>query len=184
MQTHASSPEREERSYALIAVVAVLLIAVVAIVTALIVRREPDFALILATPQDCLRAFDDTKCREIVARAVTIHAATAPRFNDAGLCEMEYGACTPVVVLNATFFAPGIAAIAIAKARVDDPKAMIPLYFGSRDADNRQDGRRVYYHGLAVGILYDKRFGGAAISTLTDIAGKPLSSEAIKKLRG
>lgn len=183
MPRHAPSPESEGRNYTFIAVVAVLLIAVVAILAALITRREPDFALVLATPQDCLRAFDDTKCREVVARAVAIHAATAPHFSDARVCEMEFGACTPIAALNTTFFAPNVAAIVIAKGQVDDPKAMIPLYFGSRGADDRRDGRRVYYHGLAVGILYSKRFGGAAISTLTDMSGKPLSSEMIKRMR-
>ena len=186
MQTHAAPAEPKERNIAYIIVGALLAIVFVAIVVAVFMRREPDYALVLATPQDCLRAFDDTKCRAIVARAMEVHAASAPRFDDERLCQMQYGAggCTPVAVLNASFFAPSIAAIVIARGKVDDPKAMVPLYFAGHPTARDQDGRRVYYRGLAVGILRDKRFGGAPISVLTDLDGKPLTSAVIKRLRG
>ena len=185
MKTTAA-PEAEGRSYASIVLLTLLVVGFVAIVVAVVMRREPDFALVLATPQDCLRSFDETKCRDIVSRASEIHAATAPRFDDPQVCAMQFGpgACTSVALLNASFFAPSIAAIVVAKGKIDDPKAMVPLYFGSRDTGDQNDGRRVYYRGLAVGILYGKRFGGAAISVLTDLAGKPLTSETIKRIRG
>jgi len=183
MQTHTAQPESEERSYATIVVGALLAVAFVAIVVAVIMRREPDYALVLATPQDCLRAFDDAKCRAIVARATEVHASTAPRFDDQSLCEMQFGTCTSVTLLNASFYAPNIAAIVIARGKVDDPKAMLPLYFSGRPS-GQEDGRRVNYQGRVIGILRNKRFGGAPISILTDLAGKPLTSETIKRLRG
>jgi uncharacterized protein YgiB involved in biofilm formation len=185
MQTHTAPTEPKERNIAYIVVGALLAIIFVAIVVAVFMRREPDYALVLATPQDCLRAFDDTKCRAIVARAMEVHAASAPRFDDGNVCEMQFGAggCTPVALLNASFYAPSIAAVVIARGKVDDPKAMVPLYFSGRPTAE-QDGRRVYYRGLAVGILRSKRIGGAPISVLTDLDGKPLTSDTIKRLRG
>jgi uncharacterized protein YgiB involved in biofilm formation len=185
MNTQPEARDDDEHNYAFYVVGVLLIVAVAAIVIALLVRREPDYALVLATPQDCLRAFDDTKCRAIVAHAMDIHAATAPRFDDQRICEMQYGAgnCTPVSMLNAVFYAPAIAAIVIARARAGAKAEMLPLYYDSADRGGA-DGRRVFYAGRAVGILHDKRFGGAAISVLTDLSGKPFSSTAIAHFRG
>ncbi|MBI1211125.1 MAG: DUF1190 domain-containing protein [Alphaproteobacteria bacterium] len=184
MQSHDVRQD-EERSYAFIVVIALLIAAFVAIVVALIMRRDTDYALVLATPQDCLRAFDETKCRAIVARAMEIQASTGPRFDDQRVCEMQYGFgnCMPATVLNQAFYTPGVAAIVLARGLVDDPNGMIPLYFDSGDKGGAQ-GRRVLFRGRPIGILRDKRFGGAAISVLTDLSGKPLTSKAIKRLRG
>ena len=170
----------------LIVLVVLLVSAFVAIVAGVVLRREPDFALVLATPQDCLRAFDDAKCREIVSRALAVHAESAPRFGDQRICELDYGdgGCTQVSLMNAVFFAPAVAAIVIARGANDDPAGMVPLYFEAGDKTGAQgDGRRVFFHGLAIGILHDKRFGGAAISVLTDLQGKPLTSEAVRRIR-
>ncbi len=182
----SAPPEVEERSWGLIAFVALLVVGVVAIVAALIFRSEPDFALVFAAPQDCLRAYSDAKCREIVARAVAIHGTSAPRYGDQRICELDYGEgeCTPVAAMGGSFFAPGVAAIVIARGAIDDPAGMVPLYFGPPNSTAKSDdGRRVYYHGMAVGILRDKRFGGAPISVLTDLAGQPLTSDAVRRMR-
>ena len=186
LTNRSAPPDNEERSWGLIVFVGLLVVAVVAIIAALIFRREPDFALVFAAPQDCLRAYDDTKCREIVARAVAIHATSAPRYGDQRICELDYGegACTPVAAMGGSFFAPGVAAIVIARRAIDDPAGMVPLYFGPTSGTKKSDdGRRVFYHGLAVGILRDKRFGGAPISVLTDLSGRPLTSAAVRRMR-
>src|SRR5258706_4382754 len=186
MKTPAAAPEAEERSWGLIVFVALLVAGVVAIVAALLFRSDPDFALVFAAPQDCLRAYSDAKCREIVARAVAIHGTSAPRYGDQRVCELDYGEgeCIPVAAMGGSFFAPGVAAIVVARGAIDDPSSMVPLYFGPpNSATQSDDGRRVFYHGLAVGILRNKRFGGAPISILTDLAGKPLTSDAVRRMR-
>jgi uncharacterized protein YgiB involved in biofilm formation len=184
MKTPSAPPRAEERSYASIVLISLIVIAFVAIVVAVVVRREPDYALVLATPQDCLRAFDDAKCRDIVARAMAIHTATAPRYATQELCALEFGAdgCTSFTSLNDTFFAPSAAAIVVDREKLDDPKGMVPLYYGSRDQGN-ETGRQVSYRGLAVGKLRIGRFGGASMSILADLKGRPLTSESIKALR-
>ena len=182
---HVEQWDDEGPNYAFIVIVALLIVSAIAIVTAVIMRREPDYALVLATPQDCLRAFDDTKCRAIVAKAMEVHASTAPRFADQRVCEMQFGAgnCTPAAGFGTTFYLPSIAAIVLVRGNTDDPRGMLPLYFDAND-DGKADGRRVVFHGHTVGILHDKRFGGAPISVLTDLTGKPVTSAMVKRLRG
>src|SRR5689334_22711278 len=103
MQISAEPAESEGGRTAFIVALALLGVAVVAIVIALFLRREPDYALVLATPQDCLRAFDDAKCRRIVALAMEVHASTAPRFDDQNVCAMQFGgACTAIALLSTT----------------------------------------------------------------------------------
>jgi len=176
--------KRETRSYRVATFVAVLCGTVVAIAAGVLAQREPDFALVLATTQDCRRAFDEDHCRAIVANALGIHTSSAPRYSEKRVCEMNHGAnaCAPVTLLNTTFFAPEVAVVALARGAGDDAKAMVPLYLEPKDKAS-QDGRRVFYHGIAVGVLHQKKFGGAEVSMLTDLSGKPLTSDAVRKLR-
>lgn len=176
--------KREPRSYRVAIFGAVLCAAVVAIAAGVLVRRDPDFALVLATAQDCRRAFDEDKCGAIVANAIAVHTSSAPRYGEQRVCELSHGqdACSPVKVFNATFYAPTVAVVAVARGAGDDAKGMVPLYFEPKGRA-AEEGRRVYFHGIAVGVLHQKRFGGAGISQLTDLTGQPLTSDAVRKLR-
>ncbi|MEQ1865304.1 MAG: DUF1190 domain-containing protein [Micropepsaceae bacterium] len=176
--------KRETSSTGVIAFVSVLGLAIVAIGAGVFFQRDADFALVLATAQDCRRAFDDDKCGAIVANAIAIHTSSAPRYGEERVCEMTHGqgACSPVKLFNATFYAPTVAVVAVARGAGDDAKGLVPLYLEPK-ARARQDGRRVFYHGIAVGVLHQRQFGGAGISQLTDLAGQPLTSDAVRKLR-
>jgi uncharacterized protein YgiB involved in biofilm formation len=177
--------KRETSSTGVIAFVAVLGLSFVAIGASVFFHRDGDFALVLATSQDCRRAFDEGRCGAIVANAIAIHTSSAPRYGEERVCEMTHGqgACSPVKLFNATFYAPTVAVVAVARgADGDDTKGMVPLYLEPK-ARGPQDGRRVFYHGIAVGVLHQRQFGGAGISQLTDLSGQPLTSDAVRKLR-
>lgn len=179
--------KRRSGGHGLIAFVAILVLAVVGIAAGVTWHRDGDYALVVATTQDCRRAFDDATCRAIVDRATAIHAGSAPRFADQRVCELTYGygGCTTVAVLNTSFYAPQVAVVALARDAGTDAKSMLPLYFGPYDERKAEsaDGRPVYYHGIAVGLLRQPRIGGASVSMLTDLAGKPLSSDVVRRLR-
>ncbi len=176
--------KRETRSYGVTAFVVVLGLAVVSIAVGVFVHRDGDFALVLATTQDCRRAFDDAQCGAIVANAIAIHTSSAPRYGEERVCEMTHGqgACSPVKLFNATFYAPTVAVVAVARGAGGDAKSMVPLYLAPKSKAG-QEGRRVFFHGIAVGVLHQRQFGGAGISQLTDLSGQPLTSDAVRKLR-
>ena len=62
------------------------------------------------------------------------------------------------------------------------PRDLLPLYFG-KGAKEEASTRRVYFRGVAVGMLSQDKFGGAQISRIVDVNGKPISSGAVRKLR-
>lgn len=154
------------------------------IVWGVFLRPAADYAMVLATAQDCKRAFSEEQCFAIVANAVAIHTNSAPRYPDRRICEMSHGAgsCGPVKLLNTTFFAPEVAVVAVARGAGTDTKGMLPLYLEPQNKAS-ENGRKAYYHGIAVAVLQQKKFGGAGISMLKDFAGKPFTSEAVRKLR-
>jgi len=149
-------------------------------------RRGAGPAIVMATTEDCRRSFDDAGCRAIVARAQSIHAATAPTFAQRSVCDFVYGAgaCAPLKLemIELTLFAPAIVAIATDLAARD----ILPLYLGPASAeggDKAGGARRVYYRGAAVGWLGRQRVGGAEVPILTDLTGETLTVEAVRKLR-
>ena len=176
--------KRDSRNYPVAVFIALLVAALAAIGWGVLARSAPDYALVLATTQDCARAFNDKKCVAIVADAIAIHTNSAPRYAEKRVCELNHGAggCTSVTLLNTTFFAPEVAVVALARGAGDDTQAIVPLYVEPGDKASL-DGRRVYYHGLVVCVLHQKKFGGAGISMLTDLSGHPLTSDAVRKLR-
>lgn len=179
-------PKKEPGNHRLAIFGGLLCASVIAIAAGVFVHRDSDFALVLATAQDCRRAFDEDKCGAIVANAIAIHTSSAPRYGEERVCELSHGAgaCSPVKLFNSTFYAPTFAVVAVARG-TDDAKSMVPLYLApqSKGAHNAQEGRRVFYHGIAVGVLHQRQFGGAGISQLTDLTGQPLTSDAVRKLR-
>lgn len=164
--------------------VACLVIGAAVVLFAALRHRAPDTALVLATDQDCLRAFDAAACEKIVASAFAIHARTAPSFYSAQLCEMNFGAGGCRAVKDSVFgdgaYAPKVAAVVA--ARNGDQRDLLPVYFGPHSASD-QGPRRVYYRGVAVGTLAQDRFGGAQISRLVDLKGAPITSATVRKLR-
>ena len=180
--------KRRNGNTGLIAFVAVLVLAAGGIAFAVVFHRGNDYALVFATTQDCRRAFDDATCKAIVERALAVHAGSAPRFAEQRVCELTYGygGCTTVAVLNTSFYAPQVAVVALARDAGSDAKAMLPLYFGPYDERKGEgaEGRPVYYRGAVVGQLRQPRIGGASVSMLTDLTGRPLSSDAVRQLRG
>jgi len=164
--------------------VAVLCGAVVAIGAGLLTHRAPDTALVMATTEDCRRAFSETTCEAIIANAIAVHAGSAPRYRERQVCELDFGdgGCAPVALLNMTFYAPSVAAVVSTRDMPADGRGLVPLYFEPRGKSG-DESRRVFYRGIAVGVLSHKRFGGAGMSMLRDQAGKPLTSEAVRKLR-
>ena len=165
--------------------VAVLCGAVVAIGAGLLTHRAADTALVMATTEDCRRAFSETTCEAIITNAFALHAGSAPRYRDKAVCELDFGdgGCSPVALLNTTFFAPTVAAVVSTRDMPADARGLVPLYFEPHGKVRDVDGRRVFYRGVAVGFLSHKRFGGAGMSMLTDLSGKPLTSDAVRKLR-
>lgn len=187
--TKASSDDTADmRDFGLAIFVIVLVIAAVGVVVAALWHRDPDSALVLATHHDCLRSFDADQCEAIVHAALAIHARTAPGFVEQNTCELSFGAGACRQVTQGTgmgrAFAPDIAVILASRDGDNDEDSLLPLYFGpKREAGLRVEGRRIYYHGLAVGVLSEVKFGGAEISRVVDLAGKPMTSAVVKKLR-
>lgn len=183
MRKRLFHPKRGGGSVAVGAFVAVLAGALAAIAAGVIMHRPSDTALVIATTQDCRRAFSEEKCNAIMAQAMAIHASSAPRYTDAGLCELNFGVggCAPISLLNTTFFAPAVAAIA--STRDTAQATLVPLYLEPKaSVDDDSQGLRVFYRGLAVGVLHRRRFAGAELSSLTDLGGKPMTSAEVRKL--
>jgi hypothetical protein len=149
------------------------------------IRRDPGFAIVLATIEDCRRAFDDASCKTIVARAQAIYSTTAPIFVRRDLCEFAYGAksCTELrqAATQLNLFAPTMTAIALTR----DQDTILPLYTAppaAPDPDARQPGRPVFFHGKLVGRLQQPAIGGATLPLLNDPSGDPLSEDEVRKL--
>lgn len=182
--TGSSGGKADAGDYRLVVFVGVLVAVAAVVVFAALRHRGPDSALVLATDQDCLRAFDKDACGQIVSNALVIHARTAPSFQSQRVCEMSFGAngCRPVKdsVFGGQAYAPKVAAILA--SRDGDRRDLLPLYFG-KGAKDEQSTRRVYFRGVAIGMLSQDKFGGAQISRIVDVNGKPISSGAVRKLR-
>jgi uncharacterized protein YgiB involved in biofilm formation len=188
MTKESSDDTADLRDYGLAIFLIVLGVAAVVLVVAALWHREPDTALVLATHHDCLRSFDADQCEAIVQAALAIHARTAPGFMAQNTCELSFGmgACRQVTQGTGmgAVFTPDIAVILASRDGDNDEDSLLPLYFGpNRDAGSRVDGRRIYYHGLAVGVLSEVKFGGAEISRVVDLSGKPMTSAVVKGLR-
>jgi uncharacterized protein YgiB involved in biofilm formation len=173
------------RDYGLAIFVIVLVVAAVAAVAAALMYRAPDTALVLATRHDCLRAFDDTRCRTLVGKAMTIHARTAPRFFAQRTCELDFGVGTCRELtdsMGAPMYLPAVAVILASRAG-DGDEDVLPLYLGPKSERRAAAGQRVYFHGLAAGVLSEGRFGGADISMVANLEGKPMTSAMLRKIR-
>lgn len=169
------------------AFVAVLTLVTVSVVVGAFRHRANDTVLVLATQTDCLRAFDEEKCRAIVAAAMKIHAQSAPRFMSRQSCELAFGAgrCRAVdasMPPPISMFAPDVAVVLAARGGAT--KDLLPLYFGASREAAARDGQRVYFRGAAVGRFMEVRFGGAELSRVVDLSGKPISPDRLAKLRG
>lgn len=162
-------------------------LAALAIGAALVLRPAKNFALVLATPQDCLRAFDDETCRKIVKQAMTIHVKRAPKYRELQTCEMMLGdgACVRAASGpgEAESYVPAMVAILASREGLNDASSLLPLHEG-RGSSGRSDGpRMVYFAGTPVGKLTSQRFGGAAITQVRDKAGAPITVERLQQLR-
>jgi uncharacterized protein YgiB involved in biofilm formation len=182
--TGSSGAKVDAGDYRLAIFVGVLVVVAAIVVFAALRHRGPDTALVLATDQDCLRAFDKEACEQIVSNALAIHARTAPSFHTQRVCELSFGegGCRQVKdsVFGGQAYAPKVAAVLA--SRDGDRRDLLPLYFGRGTKDN-ESTRRVYFRGVAIGMLSQDKFGGAQISRIVDVKGKPISSSAVRKLR-
>jgi uncharacterized protein YgiB involved in biofilm formation len=182
--TGSSDARADAGDYRVAVFLGVLAVVAAVVVFAAFRHQGPDTALVLATDQDCLRAFDRDACGQIVSNALAIHARTAPSFHSERVCEMSFGAggCRPVKdsVFGGQAYAPKVAAILA--SRTGDRRDLLPLYFG-KGAVKEDSARRVYFRGVAIGVLSQDKFGGAQISRIVDVNGKPISSGAVRKLR-
>lgn len=167
---------------------ALLVASTAAIGLGILFHNPEETALILVRPQDCLRSFDDTACRKLVAMATSLHNDTSPRFNSRIMCELEYGndTCTEIRVGFRTTeaFVPQIAAIAASREGASDPKALLPVYFAPRTSmRSGKQGHAIRFAGKLVGTLLTQTFGGASISRIVDTDGQPLSVATVARLR-
>lgn len=162
-------------------------IAVLAIVAALMLQRRPDFAVVLATPQDCLRAFDDATCREIVQSALRTHYRMAPQYAEEATCELAFGhgGCIeiPRELRRQGRFVPTLVAILAPGAKSRDLSGLVPLY-AAQDSSRRDKGvaRRVYFAGTEVGRMSSQRYGGAEITQVRDRSGQPVTRDRLEQL--
>lgn len=161
----------------------------VAIVVMLAFRETPRFAVVLATPQDCLRAFDDQTCRKVVNRALDVHYRVAPQYTEAATCALAFGADACMEVpRSAQFqgrFIPALAAVLVSPEGLDDASSLVPLH-AARIASRSDPGkpRKVFFGGTQVGFMTSQRFGGAAITQVRDRSGVPITVERLQRLRG
>ena len=163
---------------------ALLVAGVVAIVAAVIFYRGPDNALVLATQKDCLRSFGDTTCREIVATAYKLHAKSAPRFATSNLCEMSFGGgncrSSDVDAGPLSFFVPTIAVVLATRDEAGHVSAIVPVYAGPAARGAADGATSLYYRGHAIGSFQSKKFGGADVSIVLDLAGQSLTGDAVR----
>ncbi len=154
-----------------------------AIAVAAFLHRAPDNVQVLATRKDCLRAFDNATCEQIVDAALKIHLKSAPRFFERRMCEMSFGEgrCRAIAQVPSTVYVPDVAVILAARGA--DATGLLPLYLGrSGEKADENGARRVYYRGAAIGTLSDIRFGGAEISRVADFKGTPMTVAEVERL--
>jgi hypothetical protein len=167
--------------------VSCLVLSLAVLVAALVSNPKRDSALVLGTPQDCLRVSNAKQCESIVEMALEIHARTAPRFADQERCAFEFGwdGCRAVTQFGNASFSPNVAVIVAVHDGLKNSKDIVPLYVGSPTASDHsaERGTRVYFRGRLVGYWQSNRFGGAAISTMVDLAGNPVTGSWVRKLR-
>ena len=169
------------------AVGAGIALTVLVIAGFLLFRKEENFARVMATPQDCLRAFDDATCRELLKRALDIHYRRAPQYRELQTCEMMLGAgaCTLARIPGRPdAYVPALVAILVSREGLDDASSLLPLHEGKRSGTNPDGPRMVFFAGTPVGQLTTQRFGGAAITQVRDKAGAPITVERLQQLRG
>lgn len=169
-------------------VAAVTGLVVIVIAGALAFQQKTRFAAVFATPQDCLRAFDDATCRDMVAEALRIHFRAAPQYPEAATCELAFGAggCMDVPQGQRRLgrYVPTLVAILAPDTKSDDFSGIVPLYAGQMSARlNDAAPRKVYFAGTEVGLMSSQRYGGAAITQVRDRAGKPITAEKLAHLR-
>jgi len=158
---------------------------VTAVLVLVLNHHSADYALVLVTGDDCRRYFDDTECHAIVSKAQTAHADTAPRFGNLETCALVFGAgrCDQVSENNIQLktLSPALAAIALSRSK----DVIVPLYVGplsEQGPDAAQRGRTVYFNQKRVGRLAESIMGGAALPTLSDDNGNPVTSDALRAL--
>jgi uncharacterized protein YgiB involved in biofilm formation len=153
----------------------------------LVLRPANNFAVALATPQDCLRAFDDDTCRKLVKQALDIHYKRAPQYRELRTCEMVLGAGACVqaesALVQSGAFVPAMVAVLVSKAGPNDASSLVPLYQGKAWSGRPAGAQTVYFSGTAVGNMTSQRFGGAAITQVRDKAGAPITVERLQQLR-
>lgn len=165
---------------------AVIALTVLVIAGFLFLRKEEDFARVMATPQDCLRAFDDSTCRKLLKQALDIHYRRAPQYRELQTCEMMLGAgaCTLARVPGRPdAYVPALVAILVSREGLDDASSILPLHEGKKSRNISEVPRTVYFAGTPVGQLTTQRFGGAAITQVRDKAGVPITVERLRRLR-
>jgi|JI9StandDraft_2_1071091.scaffolds.fasta_scaffold187614_1 uncharacterized protein YgiB involved in biofilm formation len=168
------------------AVGASIALTVLVIAGVLLFRKEEDFARVMATPQDCLRAFDDAACRKLMKQALDIHYRRAPQYRELQTCEMMLGAgaCTLARIPGRPdAYVPALVAILVSREGLDDASSLLPLHEGKKSRSNPDGPRMVYFAGTPVGQLTTQRFGGAAITQVRDRAGAPITVERLQQLR-
>lgn len=161
-------------------------LTVLVIVGFLLLRKEENFARVIATPQDCLRAFDDATCRKLMKQALDIHYRRAPQYRELQTCEMMLGsgACSLARVPGRPdAYVPLLVAILVSREGPNDPTSLLPLHEGKKSRNGPDGSRMVYFAGTPVGKFTSQRFGGAAIAQVRDKAGAPITVERLQKLR-
>lgn len=162
-------------------------LTVVVIAGVLLLRKEETFARVIATPQDCLRAFDDATCRQLLKQALDIHYRRAPQYRELQTCEMMLGsgACTLARVPGRPdAYVPALVAVLASRDGLNDASSLLPLHEGKAKGRRPDGSRTVYFAGTPVGQLTSQRFGGAAIAQVRDKAGVPITVQRLQQLRG
>ncbi len=168
------------------AVGAGIALTVLVIVGLLLLRKDENFARVIATPQDCLRAFDDATCRKLLKQALDIHYRRAPQYRELQTCEMMLGsgACTLARVPGRPdAYVPLLVAILVSREGLSDPASLLPLHESKKSRSNPDGARMVYFAGTPVGQLTTQRFGGAAITQVRDKTGTPITVDRLRRLR-
>lgn len=164
-------------------------LVVIVIASALAFQEKTRFAAVFATPQDCLRAYDDATCKVLVAEALRIHFSAAPQYSEASTCELAFGegGCMDVPQDQRRLgrYVPTLIAILAPDSRSEDFSGIVPLYAGQMSRRRNDTApRKVYFAGTEVGLMSSQRYGGAAITQVRDRSGQPITANRLAKIRG
>jgi uncharacterized protein YgiB involved in biofilm formation len=159
-----------------------------AIGLALLTKDEGKPALVMVTPQDCLRAFNAETCTALVEAALDVHYKHAPRFMSEEQCQLSYrdDPCMRVEAFTngPATYVPPLVAIVTTREGTRDTKLLLPVYEKpGQSADLATKAASVYFSGKHVGHLTRVRFGGAGISRLTTASGTSVTEDDISNLR-